>query len=85
MESALDLPIFDEETLERQILIKAEFLAQDLRKLYFLMDVGYDDLAGSEAGIRSKAIALIEYAQKRRRLPELWQKMNQHSNIKLKS
>ncbi len=52
-----------------------KFRAQDLRKVYFLMGIGYDDLVGGAAGKDEKAMALIEYCQKRACLAKLFAKM----------
>jgi hypothetical protein len=48
-----------------------KFSIQDLKKVYFLMGIGFDDLAGSGTSKSVKAIALIDYARMRARLSEL--------------
>jgi hypothetical protein len=57
--------------------LEKRFLPQDLKKLYFLMNLGYDDLAGGSVGRAEKAMALINYAKARGRLPELFNKMRE--------
>ncbi len=52
--------------------LEERFLLQDLKKVYFLIGIGWNDLVGEAAGRAEKAMALIEYADKHReRLPDL--------------
>jgi hypothetical protein len=57
--------------------LEDKFRPQDLKKVYFLMGIGYDDLAGGDVGKAEKAIALIEHAEKRERLSELFAVMQE--------
>jgi len=59
------------------VYFEKKFRDQDLRKVYFLMGIGYDDLAGGGLGKNDKAMALIEYCEKRERLEELFETMCQ--------
>lgn len=59
------------------VCLETKFRDQDLKKIYFLMGIGYDDLVGGVASQDERAMALIEYCQKRDRLPELWGNMQE--------
>lgn len=51
------------------------FLTQDVKKVYFLMGIGYNDLVGGIGTKLEKSMALIERCQTQGRLPELWSVM----------
>jgi len=57
--------------------LESKFRSQDLKKVYFLMGIGYDDLAGGDVGRAEKAMALIEYAKAREQLTKLFTAMQE--------
>lgn len=53
------------------------FLVQDVKKVYFLMGIGYNDLVGGIGTKLEKSMALIERCQTQERLSELWSIMQE--------
>jgi hypothetical protein len=51
--------------------LQERFRRQDLKQVYFLLGIGWDDLTGEMASRSEKAMALIEYVESRGILPEL--------------
>lgn len=51
--------------------LRDRFTNEDLRQIYFLLGIGWNDLIGPEAPRMAKAMALVEYIEARKRLPDL--------------
>jgi hypothetical protein len=70
-------PLFVPTPQDLLACFETKFRAQDLKKVYFLLGIEYDELLGSVAGKNEKAMALIEYCQKRSRVADLYLRMQE--------
>jgi len=51
--------------------LRDKFTNEDLRQIFFRLEIGWNDLIGPEAPRIAKAMSLIEYIETRERLPDL--------------